>query len=118
MNKMFIEALIAEVLSLNPKCLSIGQGKLNNLLFLAENAKREMKETEPKKAWAHHPRGGIVIGYPSKVKAGRRSLATTPENAKEGLGMSFPASQVYFTQPPVAKDELGNNLPPFEAIQQ
>ena len=50
------------------------------------------------KVWARHPRGGKVEGYASELCAGlyspERKIAPTIEAAAQGLGMSFPDSQV------------------------
>ena len=57
-----------------------------------------------KQVWAHHPRGGVVFGYPSEPYPGlygtEISIATTKEAAAARGGMSFPAIQVNGGPPP------------------
>ena len=51
------------------------------------------------KAWAHHPRGGKIEGIAGPIYRGlygrERKIASSYQDAKDGLGYSVPATQCY-----------------------
>lgn len=66
--------------------------------------------TPSTKVWTHHPRGGVIVGYPSKVYHGlygpERKIARTLEAARQMNGWSTPAEQVHVGDPPARAERV------------